>query len=98
MRLIDADELKKKFLFEDELKKKIWFNRATTMFTLSIILDVINSMPTITKYGHWILCTNGSDKDFSVMYKCSVCKKISPKPSERCPYCKAEMDKGVVYE
>lgn len=88
MRLIDADKLK-------YIVRGLPLDGTITMLGATSVIHIIDSMPTI---GHWMLRTDGSDEDFTVMYKCSVCRRISSKPSKRCPYCKAEMDKGVIYE
>lgn len=91
MRLIDADKLK-------YIVRGLPLDGTITILGATSVIRIIDSMPTVAKYGHWMLRTDGSDEDFTVTYKCSVCKRISSKPSERCPYCKAEMNKGVTYE
>lgn len=61
--------------------------------------NFVNAEPTVdpVKHGHWMLRTDGADENFSIMYKCSVCRGTSPKPVlyEYCPMCGAKMDEVI---
>lgn len=63
------------------------------------VIDAIEGTPTVdpVKHGHWMLRTDGTDENFSIMYKCSACRGTSPKPVlyEYCPMCGAKMDEVI---
>lgn len=92
MRLIDADELVKRYFSEDarialSYANKIWMRR------------LINESPTIdaepVRHGHWIekeLFIPWCDDDVDIIYECSCCETEGGGTSPYCPNCGSKMD------
>ena len=86
MRLIDADELKKKF---SERSYWTYTHENGDAIPIGWIMSGIDHAPTVEErpQGEWTIVND-------VYCECSFCKNKEVKFSKYCPECGAEMRKG----